>query len=657
MQNTDEFDDISQLGLSTRSRAKRSEKRKKARFRPRKVLPGQHINEQDLKHPKSALMELLNMLGSKSACNSQTILFGIAVLLSMMLEIFDKTQRYNIIVILALAGACTFPGFPLNSIRPQVILSMLFIASFTVDIIHLINNEVTILSTGLMTALLLLKVIALSYFYGLNKRNMLARKYLHRRLRLFYIPFFQPRRIMRDIRARIVAIGLLQICVAIAFLTFWILSITFFDYSDLYLPSKYGYFSLSTFLIVKSVSSIVVVSIVLYDTDVVLSLWYFGFLGFAVHYVREYIREKRMKLHGWPLMLSFYIVRFHILCAAKVLDVLWGVVGWIIFSNIAGTKYSTLEWRLQVYFSWILLILFLSDFWCSTLFLGIRWLWHRQKVLREINDLDDSDDSEIDEFHLRIPLEKQDEIRIARFTSRKIYPDSNESASQNRHFLRKKPALTLDDGDYGLYKSLFVKPREAPVARKRLETISNPMVITEVSKDIESSREIEEESIVIRDTKLDVDAFKHAWACLQQDSILFECNACVRELQLCQHEMFAESAQLLKSSDIDASSAAIVADIVGSIKLSGFSVIAAGRNGGSTVKIYFYAYAEEETVPSESVLCLFEMSLNLKVAYFQSKGNYEGAYHITVDCRSTNPEYNNALMTLLDLRSFLDILE
>jgi hypothetical protein len=90
------------------------------------------------------------------------------------------------------------------------------------------------------------------------------------RLRLFGVPLQLPRRIMREVRSRILAIELLEVVCAVLFLALFCLSLTTFNYTLFDVAA--GSISVSTALFAKLVSTCLLIGCLLYDTDIILAL-------------------------------------------------------------------------------------------------------------------------------------------------------------------------------------------------------------------------------------------------------------------------------------------------------------------------------------------------------------------------------------------------
>ena len=169
-----------------------------------------------------------------------------------------------------------------------------------------------------------------------------------------------------------------------------------FDYSIYYLSHNFPWY-----LFVKGFLSFLLFLGVLYDTDIVLCLWYFGCLSFNLKYVQRYISKKYIELGGWPLAFSFYSLRFSILKWFKVFDFIVGLYGWAILAPVFTPDFFTRETKLQTFLMFVVFVQLATDVWCPLLFYMIVWLLRRRKLLKLLELLEVSDDSEIDEFDLK----------------------------------------------------------------------------------------------------------------------------------------------------------------------------------------------------------------------------------------------------------------
>ena len=417
----DEFDDLAYIDSSAIRSKHRHKNRKKVQSQ-QDWRSGRSESKDSKKLWNDIYIVLASLLLGKSSRKVGILLFSLALVVNFTIELVSPhVMRYNTVIILALACSVEFSEFPLKTVRPQVIISLSVFLSIGVDVFILVMNPFSLFLTISAILLITLKVLLLHVFYRNSPSASRSRKYMDRRVRLFLIPWFQPRRIMRDVRGRMLAIGWLQLVAVILYL---ILSLVVYVYLDAVSFSLFSESSstLPSYLILKSGSSLLVLLGILYDTDLTLCLWYFGCLGCAVNYVRRHINRKRATLNGWPLSFSFSVVRFYILCFLKMLDFLWGVYGWFLVTRV---QFMSIPDAMQVLFVVIGLSLVFSDLWIILLLMGVRWLFKRRRVMKKIGMLEVSDDSEIDEFNLKADLEEyQHDEEVAEVVNeihRKLY--------------------------------------------------------------------------------------------------------------------------------------------------------------------------------------------------------------------------------------------
>jgi hypothetical protein len=323
----------------------------------------------------------------------------VAIFFAAFFECAQSPFRYNLYLLLTIEASILFPKFPAKSIRPQFCLTVLTILSFGYDIyllcMYYYASRVYII---LFSVFLLFKFLVFANFLLHVTGAERIRKYMDRRIRLFYVPCHQPKRIMRDVRGRLLALGWLESFFLVGNLVFLIFFYFYYDYKAFYLSTSLVS-SLSTFLLIKCITTFLVLSGLLYDTDIRLCMWYFGCLGFAMDYVRKYIRDRKKKLGGFPLVFSFYSLRFQILFMTKILDILCGLYGWFLIFPFLFLA-NSVENELEIFVSLLSVFLFFSDFYVLVLFLGIRWLLRRQKVMEKLKLAEQSEDSEVEEFQL-----------------------------------------------------------------------------------------------------------------------------------------------------------------------------------------------------------------------------------------------------------------
>ncbi len=331
--------------------------------------------------------------------------FVASMLLAMLLQLMPRYQRYNPIIILTIAASVEFKSFPTKSVRPQIAIALASLLSIGVDIFQMATEPMPPLIITTIVFVLCFKLLLLNAFFRNSQGAVRTRKYLDRRFRLFFIPLYEPRRIMRDVRGRMLAIGWLHLVASLFYFVLFMLLVLYLDYSVLYLNPSNGSW-LPVFLACKTVSSIILLLGILYDTDIRLCLWHFGCLGCYIEYIRKYIRRKRIELHGFPLVFSFGKRRYYIFAFVKVVDILYGTYGWALVGYSFGTHFMSLDTNLKILFGLVAFCLVVFDLWVGALLLGVRWLLRRKKVVQSIGELLDSDDSEIEEFGLRLDLEE-----------------------------------------------------------------------------------------------------------------------------------------------------------------------------------------------------------------------------------------------------------
>jgi hypothetical protein len=433
----DEFDDLDEILTTENTRG--SSKRKSG-----KVIPTTEMNEESFLKRKPSSKTTSSASKQSQSQNAFFICFSkhnwyhfllgkrtrklgmpflvIAVFLELILESCFSQYHfgYNLYLLLTLEAAILFPSFPKASVRPQLCLSVLTLLSFLLDIYLLLyyNNSasfsatysssanplspppLSILFIVLFSLFLFFKFLIFSNFLLHIQSASRIRKYLDRRLRLFFFPLKQPKRFMREIRGRFLAISWLSFFSTFCYLLFFCLFYFVYDFKSFYLSSSM-ISSLTLFLLLKIVTSFFVFSMLLYDIDIRLCLWYFGCFSFSISYIRSYIVTQRKKLGGFPLVFSYYSLRFSILWVLKIIDIGWGCYGWyLVVPNLFGKVYYSLDNDLKIFFSFLLTLLVISDLYMLCLFVIIQWLLRREKVLKKLQVIVGSDDSEIEDFHL-----------------------------------------------------------------------------------------------------------------------------------------------------------------------------------------------------------------------------------------------------------------
>eukprot|EP01039_Chlorochromonas_danica_P004190 gene4190-4603_t len=350
-------------------------------------------------------------------CSMKSLRLGapfvvLAIIFGGILEMYSLSQRYNFTIILALSAAMKFPNFPSQSVRPQLCLSVVTLLSFAADgyflaTHYLDKRALTVLFCFFLTFKLM---VFYAFLHNISAASR-VRRLLDRRLRLFGLPCHLPRRIMRDIRGRLLALGWIHLFLFIAYIVllivFWVI---LESYRLSLAPTEESAFLI--FLSIKVPTTLLVLLGLLYDSDLRMCLWYFGCMVWCQKTVRDYIEHTVKELGGYPLAFSFFPLRFHIVCIIKSIDVAWGMYGWLLIGwHLAGNKsFAALDQLTQGLLSVLIFLLVLGDIYSVMLFAGVRWLWRRQKAWlirqklkrrQESVEEEKSDDSELDDFHLR----------------------------------------------------------------------------------------------------------------------------------------------------------------------------------------------------------------------------------------------------------------
>ena len=332
----------------------------------------------------------------------------LGLILAFSMEVFPNSPRYNAALMVVLT-CFRHMNFPRKSMRSQIVMVLTTLFSIPIDIIYMISWNHTLVQLPSVIALqvllpfvLLGKCVGLITFLRKAPGTRRARRYLARRFRLFLIPLSEPRRIMRDIRGRVLAIGWIHAVAIVAYITLFIVSVAAFSYSQLFVATTLGV-TLSGFLMGKAVTSAIILLGVLYDTDVVLCLAYFGCLAFTMGmaFVKNYTRRKKEELGGWPHAFSFNFTRFRLLAFLKAIDWGIGLLAWVNLSRLFGISFFSQPDALQAFISLILLTLTIADWWVWSLFGGVFWLHGRYIEANITGDLESSDDSELDDLGVR----------------------------------------------------------------------------------------------------------------------------------------------------------------------------------------------------------------------------------------------------------------
>jgi hypothetical protein len=384
------------------------------------------------------------------------ILLGLAM--SFATEAFagphNSGPHYNSAIILMLMVGAGYEDWPARRMGPQIIVSLVAGLSFFMDVvtISLTPAPPPAWIRGLTVVQMLAKSFALYGFLMQAQGTLRARRYLWRRMRLFLPPLNEPRRLMKDVRGRMLALTWVHVICFSFYLGFFIASVTAYGY-QVVMSSGRASVSLSMFLLFKSITTAALVVGLALDIDPVLFLAYFGCLGFNMRFVKDYTRSKREELGGWPYAFFFNSTRFGFFEFAKALDFAWGVVGWSTLSVSFGSVYGQLEASLRFVITMIYITLFFGDLWGALLTYSVHWLVRRHAVLEEHDALSDSDDSELDDLGIRgvgdhTPL-TQESRRKAKKAQRKEYRRSLSDmyGDRERKGDSKKRVGEYDDDD------------------------------------------------------------------------------------------------------------------------------------------------------------------------------------------------------------------
>ncbi len=335
------------------------------------------------------------------------------IFLSCVIELFPQSPKYNFITLLALVITVKFPfdkfisknSHEVVTIRPQILVSCFIIFTIFLDCKYLLLGEYPVMVMVFVRAVIILcicsKCIFIYEFLVTNRNESYrrARKYLFRRMRIFMLPLGpEPRRLMRDVRARILALGILHLFLGFMYLLFFGLSLTVISYIGFVFAATS--LNISTFLAFKTLTSLAVLTGIWYDTDTVLTLGYFGLMGFCMKYLKKYVKNKRKQLGGWPYPYYFNKTRFAVVTGLKVVDVLIGIVGWFMLDEVYGTS-AWRETSVRWFLGFLYFLFLLGDFWSSLLFIGVHYLLSKVEIKLANEELELSDDSEIDEFGIR----------------------------------------------------------------------------------------------------------------------------------------------------------------------------------------------------------------------------------------------------------------
>lgn len=197
----------------------------------------------------------------------------VGLVMSFTCEVVAQGAQYNTALLLALIAGFEFHFFPTNSVRPQLVLSVLVAISFMLDIMlfaqppRVVNDAAKVLTAFVFLA----KGLALYNFLCLSNTGSRAKKYLWRRIRVFFVPLSYPRKPMREIRSRVLAIEWLQGGVAIGYMVLFVFGFSTIGVANVMSSPSSG-LALVAFLPIKfltssailMVSDVIVIAIAVY---------------------------------------------------------------------------------------------------------------------------------------------------------------------------------------------------------------------------------------------------------------------------------------------------------------------------------------------------------------------------------------------------------
>ena len=352
----------------------------------------------------------------KSLQSIHLVSFSVGIASSIVIAGLSSVRNvfgteHHVILFLALSVTESFPHFPSKSVLPQLSIIIFTVVSIILDGMNLVGQGSKsgthfLSQRNLLTAIIASESVLLLHVMRYGIHMDLARKYLIRRLRLLGIPLKVPRRILREIRVRIIVLGLVHAVACLMHSILLVVSVVYFGYFGLFIGAKYGV-SINGFLVLKLVTSSVVVFGVAIDTDIILCLAHFGMFNFARNYFTEYTRGRRKALGGWPHVFAFNETRYQILVGFKMLDIAVGVFGWLNINFLFSSSFPSANEHMKSFLSFVFITLAVTDVWCPILFVCVLWLVHMYNDALLRGTLPDSDDSELDEAGIRKSQKKR----------------------------------------------------------------------------------------------------------------------------------------------------------------------------------------------------------------------------------------------------------
>ena len=202
---------------------------------------------------KLSMETLFNASDTWSKCYHY-LLAGLVV--SLICEIVVSGPQYNSALLLSLIAAAEFQFFPSNSVRPHLVFAVLVAISYFLDILLFVQPQRKVKHTAkALTAIVFLaKGLAMYNFLFYSNSGARAKKYLWCRIRVFFIPLSYPRKPMREIRSRVLAIEWLQGGVAVGYLVLFVYAYMTIGSSDV-MSSPAAGMALMAFLPIKFLTS------------------------------------------------------------------------------------------------------------------------------------------------------------------------------------------------------------------------------------------------------------------------------------------------------------------------------------------------------------------------------------------------------------------
>ena len=347
---------------------------------------------------------------------------------SFLCEIFSHSPQYNTTILITIFLCIGY----FETMLPQLMIFLIFIGSFILDCAYFAETTTDKAAKGL-TALVLIAKITAIYLFLEHDSCKLTKKYILRRAGVFGVYWKDPIRIHREIRSRTVALGIVQVIGFILFLTTFFMSITSLS-NALSAPVVGIYFY--QFLIVKCLSIGVVIIAIFWDADLILCCAHFGLFGCYMSYIRQYIRQRESDTGRYPVIYTIVPGRFNVITFLKLIDFIWGVVGWVTLSNLFGVAFNSARTDVKAFSAIIGFALALADCWGVVLLVQIRQLLSTRNLLVENGDSGyDTDDSEIYE------------LRLKSFREGPQFPAAGERRRQAREVQDEGDEYDLEDGE------------------------------------------------------------------------------------------------------------------------------------------------------------------------------------------------------------------